>query len=301
MPTCQIRLNGQLAVAVLAGLLAGQPAAAQPLTLDDDAAHPISLTGPARRAISLSPHATELIYAAGAGKFLAGAARGSDYPPPARALPGVGDALRPNPEQVLALRPDLLVGWQPGSGTWSHLSQQWGIPIFYSDPRTLADIPRAIERFGQLFGTESVANAEAATLRAQLAQLRQRYAGQPTVRVFVQTGRQPLYSINNDSILADALHLCGAVNVFGTEKLLAPSISVEGVLAAAPQAVVAGVADPADADTLQRDWLATGLPAAREGHVYGLPADALYRPGPRLIEATAELCKAIDQVRQARP
>lgn len=289
------RLRRWLALCLLASL----PAGARPLALDDDAGRSVSLAGPARRAVSLSPHATELIYAAGAGGHLAGVTRGSDYPPAAKTLPSAGDALRPDPETLLSLRPDLLIAWQPGNDAWNRLSSQWGIPVFYSDPRRLDDIPEAIERFGKLFDTRASADAEAARLRAQLAQLRQRYSGLPVLRVFMQTGSQPLYTINNDSILADALRLCGAVSVFGDVPLLAPSVSLESVLAAAPQAVIAGVADEAETRRLQADWQASGLPAARAGHVYGLPADALYRPGPRLIDATAALCEAIDQVRHA--
>ena len=41
-----------------------------------------------------------------------------------------------------------------------------------------------------------------------------------------------------------------------------------------------------------------GLPAAQAGHVYGIDADALYRPGPRLVEAAEQLCADLDRLRQ---
>ncbi|MEJ2920308.1 ABC transporter substrate-binding protein [Bordetella avium] len=284
----------RLAAMILA--LAAWPAGAQPIALTDDTGHAFTLLAPARRAITLTPHATELVYAAGAGAFLAGTARGSDYPPAARALPSVGDPFHPELERLLSLSPDLLIAWQPSSAL-AGIPAKWGIPIYYSDPRKLDDIPKAIEQFGHMFGTSQVADAEAHRLRERLHQLRARYANKKPVRVFVQAGSQPLYTINDNSIIGDALRLCGAVNVFGHSPLLPSQVSVEGVLAANPQAVVAGVASAREAQTLQRDWRAAGLPAALAGHVYALNADQLYRPGPRLIDSTALLCEDIDKAR----
>ncbi|OZI77404.1 helical backbone metal receptor [Bordetella genomosp. 12] len=286
------------AILLVTVALAGSPASDPPVSLTDDAGRHVQLPAPARRAVALTPHATELAYAAGAGAYLAGTARGSNYPPAARALPNVGDAFQPDLERLLGLRPDLLIAWQPSAtGTLAGLPAKWGIPIYYSDPRKLEDIPVAIEQFGRLFGTEPVARAEAERLRARLQQLRQRYAHKTPVRVFIQAGTQPLYTINDDSIIGDALHLCGAVNVFAASQLLAPQVSVEGVLAAAPDAVIAGVTSAREAETLQHDWRTAGLPAARAGHVYALDADTLYRPGPRLIESAATLCEQIDRAR----
>lgn len=279
--------------------LAALAAQAQAVSLTDDAGRALALPAPARHAISLTPHATELVYAAGAGAYLAGTVRGSDFPPAARKLPSIGDAFQPDLERLLSLRPDLLIGWQPSANSvLAGLSQKWGIPVYYSDPRRLSDIPGAIASYGKLFGTEATADAEAGRLRARLAQLRDSYSHKTPVRVFVQAGVNPLYTISDNSIIGDALKLCGAINVFGQSKLLAPQVSVEGVLAANPQAVVGGVSTAREAQSLQQDWRAAGLPAAREGHVYALDADALYRPGPRLIDTAATLCEQLDRVRQ---
>ncbi|AIT26549.1 cobalamin-binding protein [Bordetella holmesii] len=287
------------AILLAALALAGSPAGAQPISLTDDAGRHVRLPAPARRAVTLTPHATELAYAAGAGSYLVGSTRGSNYPPAARALPSVGDAFQPDLERLLGLRPDLLIAWQPSAaGSLAGLPAKWGIPVYYSDPRKLDDIPSAIEHFGTLFGTESIARAEAGRLRDRLQQLRQRYAHKTPVRVFVQAGVRPLYTINDNSIIGDALRLCGAVNVFGASQLLAPQVSIEGVLAAAPEAVIAGVDSARQAQALQQDWRATGLPSARAGHIYALDADTLYRPGPRLIESTATLCEQIDRARR---
>nr|WP_231952275.1 cobalamin-binding protein [Achromobacter sp. MFA1 R4] len=275
-------------------LTRGAPA----IQVQDDRGRNVALEAPARRAVTLAPHATELAYAAGAGDFLVGTVRGSDYPPAARTLPVLGDGTQPDAERVAAARPDLLIAWQPGAAEpLARVMDKLGVPVFYSDPLTLAAIPGAVERMGVLFGTETVANAAARGLRARLDALKTRYAGRRPVRVFVQAGLNPIYTLNDASIVSDALRLCGGVNVFGQASIVAPQVTLEGVLAARPEVVLAGVAGAEDTRANLAAWQAMGLPAARQGHVYGIDADALYRPGPRLIDAAESLCADLDRVR----
>jgi vitamin B12 transport system substrate-binding protein len=282
--------------AVLALCTAGF--ASEPLSVLDDQGHTVTLTHPAEHAVSLAPHVTELAYAAGAGGKLAGVARGSNYPPQARTLPSIGDGLEPDAERIAALRPDLVLAWQP-SATAALLPtlRALDIPIYYSDPRTLREIPTAVERVGTLFGTSDVADPAAAALRARIDALARRYAGLKPVRVFVQAGREPLYTLNANSIVSDALKLCGGVNVFADAPVTAPQVSAEAVLAARPDAVVAGTAETASLEATVASWRALHLPAALTGHVIGIDADALYRPGPRLIAATETLCEDLDRAR----
>src|SRR5690606_10373623 len=104
---------------------------------------------PARRAISLAPHATELIFAAGAGGHLLAPVESSDYPEAARALPRVGDGVTVNPELLLAWRPDLVAAWQPTSAlvALAPALARLGIPLVYSRPRSLDDIATEILRY----------------------------------------------------------------------------------------------------------------------------------------------------------
>lgn len=270
-----------------------------PLTVVDNHDRHVTLASPARRAITTAPHATELIYAAGAGDFLIGTTQGSNYPPAARSVPSIGHVLRPNLEIATVLQPDLLIAWQPfASDHLSDLMQRIGVPVFYSDPRTLTEIADAIQTLGQLFGTEAHADRTASELRQRLAILQERYANRQPVRVFIQAGEQPLYTLNRHSILSDAIRLCGGINIFDDLTPLAPQIALESVLVAQPDAIIIGAIDTEDADRQRRMWDRHGLSAARQGNVLSFDADTLYRPGPRLIDAAEQLCQALDRIRR---
>jgi len=87
------------AVALCLGL---HTAAAAPVVAVDTMGTRVALSQPARRIISLAPHATELLFAAGAGDRVVGVLSPADWPPEAARLPRVGNALAMDLERVVA-------------------------------------------------------------------------------------------------------------------------------------------------------------------------------------------------------
>ena len=309
-------LGGEIAHAADASRPAATSPAALAIIVRDDTGRDVRLAAPARRIVTLSPHATELMVAAGAGDRLVGVDQNSDYPPDVKRLAQVGNPLNLDIERVLALKPDLIVAWDyAASGSTAGklpmaLLDSLGIAVFYSRPAVLADIPITLDRFGRLAGTDAVATPRAAQLRQQLQSLTATYAGQTPVRTFYQLSGQPIYTLNNRGIIGDALRLCGADNVFGTLPAAAPMVSVEGVLLANPQVIVVGAskgagaagAAGADGNAALAQWkaFAPGLTAAARGHLFVADADRMHRPGPRMIEETRTLCEHIDQARRPK-
>jgi iron complex transport system substrate-binding protein len=253
----------------------------------------VSLAAPAARIVSLAPHVTEQLYAAGAGAKLVGASEYSDYPEDAKRLPRVASSGTVNLEMVLALRPDLVVAWrlEATAGALARL-ESLGVPVFYSEPRRLAQIPEMIEALGELAGTGAVARPLAASLRTELARLDSAYRGRRPVSVFYQISERPLMTLGGGQFVSDAIALCGGRNIFADSALMAPIVNVESVLAADPEAIVAG----------NSDWHAywrrfPALRAVQAGNLYALPVNEMHRHGPRAIAATGVLCRHIDEAR----
>ncbi|MGB3290214.1 MAG: cobalamin-binding protein, partial [Burkholderiaceae bacterium] len=255
---------------------------------------------PAARAITLAPHITELVFAAGAGRHIVGTVSSSDFPAQAKSIPRIGDGINANVEKTLALRPDVVIAWLPSGAaqTLAPTLSRLDIPLLYSRPQGLDDIPAQILRFGKLFGTEATALPAAQGLEARIAALRADHAGARTVSVFIEVGASPLYTIGADPLLNDALRSCGGVNIYADTAIAAPQVSAESVLVKRPQVVIAPASDGARVDEARRRWAALGLPAAQQGHVYGIDPDAFFRPGPRLVDATQALCSYLDRARQ---
>jgi iron complex transport system substrate-binding protein/vitamin B12 transport system substrate-binding protein len=285
-------------VSLMAWLAISSHALAQ-LSVTDDRGERVQLSEPARRVITLSPHATELVFAAGGGSRIAATVAASDFPPIARSLARIGEGLQPEPERLLRVRPDLLIGWQASQLT-SLTSLR--VPSFLSTPNTLNDVPDTIEKLGILFDTQDIAQPRAAALRAQLKQLKQTSPSTPPVRVFLQVGETPEYSLNRKHLLSQVIEACGGINVFGAAAAIAPKISDESVLAQRPELILlgrTGASEQPKADALaQQYWSRLNLPAARAGQIYVMDSDVLYRPGPRLIEAAQAICSMIQQARK---
>ncbi|NYT37604.1 cobalamin-binding protein [Allopusillimonas soli] len=256
---------------------------------------------PYERAIALAPHITELIFAAGAGKHVAGTVLRSDFPPQARSIPRVGDGLSVSAEAVLALDPDIVLAWRANNATrqLAPTLEQAHIRLDYSAPRSLDDIPAQILRMGMLFGTTAAAAPAAAALAQNIAALRQRYAQRTPVSVVIEISEPPLYVIAGDPVLEDMLRSCGATNIFSDISMPAAQASRESVLLRGPDALIVPFQDEAAVASVRRRWSEAGLPAARAGHVIGLDPDSLFRPGPRLVDTAGQLCARIDQIRQA--
>lgn len=290
--------------ALAAGLLALTAWAAAP-GADATAGNAPSMAGdrtadgpatPARRIVSLAPHLTELLFAAGAGDRIVGASAWSDHPQAARAIPRIGDSHAFDIERILELRPDLAVAWGAGNAP-RHVAtlERLGIPVHVESAERLDDIGDAIERLGRLAGTQDEAAEAARRYRERLAALRARHAGRPPVRVFHQVWEEPLMTVNGRHPVSDLVAACGGVNVFADAPSLAPRVSREAVLRAAPE-VITAADDLGDPLAAWRRW--PSLPAVAAGRLVELPADAISRLSPRLLDAAGPLCAAIEAARR---
>lgn len=291
-----------LTALALGGVLAwalSLPATAQPVSATDDAGQTLRLAAPARRIVSLAPHATELLFAAGAGERVVATVRYGDYPDAAKKLPQVGDAHLLDLERIVALRPDLIVVWMHGSAAAQiDRLKTLKLPIFYSEPKNLAQIGDSLRRLGHLAGSDAVASAAADAYAAELARLRQTYAKRPPLRVFYQVWHQPLLTLNDQHLISDVLRLCGGVNVFGTHSALVPQVNPEAVLAARPQVLATSTADGRPDDSLALWQGFKHFAPVQQQAVIWLHADHISRQSTRIVLGAQALCEGLERQRQ---
>jgi len=292
----------RLRLAVLGAALAIRAAcgACAAVTATDDAGNVVTLARPAQRIVSLAPHATELLFAAGAGARVVGVVAHSDWPNEARGLPGVGDANALDLERIVALAPDLVVAWPYTMPSQLSTLRARGATIFVSDPKSIAGIARDVDALGVLTETTATARPAADALRARHGALTARYAGAPAISVFYEVWNDPLQTVGGRHLISEAIMLCGGANVFSALTQPAPTISFEAVVAAAPEVIIAGSDDgrrPAWLDGWQR-W--RDVPAVRYGNLFVAAGDLLHRSGPRFVAGVETLCAMLDQARAHR-
>jgi iron complex transport system substrate-binding protein len=260
----------------------------------DSEGNTISLTAPARRIVSLSPHITELLFAAGAGEYVVGVVEYSDYPLTAKKILRVGSALRVDMEELVLLKPDLVVAWTSGNSAGDIAAiKRFGIPIFYSDPKQLRDIPAALNNLAKLTATEEMAARSSAIYTKKYEKLlgAARQRGDKEVSVFYQLWHKPLMTVNSNHIINDVIELCGGKNVFSYLPALTPVVGIESVITANPQVIVASNVGSGELQSAWNKW--PDMTAVGNGRFVTIPADLIHRQGPRIIEAAELMCRGI--------
>ncbi len=249
----------------------------------------------AERVVTLAPHLAELVCAAAGCEALVAVGAYSDYPPAVKTLPVIGDVAQVNLEAVMALRPTRVIAWQGGTPA-AQLAKLHAVKLPLTVLRTerLDDVATALIQLGQALGTPQRANAAASTYRTQLAAQRQRYAGAKPLRVLYQIETAPVYSINHQSPISEAITLCGGINVFADLPTLAAPVSDEAVLSAQPAVVIHS---PEDTAAVQAYWARFAKAARVQPALVPIDGDLLARSGPRLVQGVQALCAALATVR----
>ncbi|WP_019627053.1 cobalamin-binding protein [Thioalkalivibrio sp. ALJT] len=277
-------------------------AAASPVTVEDDGGHELRLDQPAQRIVSLAPHITEVVYAVGAGDRLVGATQYSDYPPEAADLPRVGGYSRIDLERVLKLEPDLIIAWRSGNaGSQIERLRDLGIPVYVSEPRRFEGVASSMRRIARLAGTAAAGDAAAQDFLDRIEALRDEYAHRPPVRVFYQVWEQPLMTINDQHLIAEAIEVCGGDNVFGHLDRLVPRMDREAVIEADPEVIIGGGMGEDRPDWVRAWERWEDLTAVQRDNLFFIAPSLLQRHTPRIAEGTALMCEKLERARLRRP
>ncbi|MDR2507759.1 MAG: cobalamin-binding protein [Candidatus Accumulibacter sp.] len=263
---------------------------------------PLRLEKPARRIVTLAPHLAEMVFAAGAGDRLVGVVDYSTYPEEAKKIPRVGGYSHFDLEAIVALNPDLIVAWRSGNSP-AHIEklQKLGLPVYVSQPDQIEDIAQELLHLGALADTRTAANAEAARLRARLKALRDRYASLARVRTFYQIWKQPLTTIGGKQIISSVIRLCGGENIFDSLEPLAANVTVESVVAANPEVIIASGMDQSRPEWLD-DWRRwASIAAVEQNNLFFIDPDLIQRHTPRLLDGAERLCEHLETARSRRP
>jgi len=293
------RLAPLRAVAALAFVVlssARVPAQTRPAHFTDEIGRPVDVRAEVRRIVSLAPNLTEIVFAMGEGDRLVGDTTFCDYPAEATQKTHVGGPINPSLEQIAALAPDLILATKAINrretvDALAHL----GLPVYVTDPHSVEDMVSSIEHIGRILHAETSAAPLAKELRARLSELDRVLAGVAPRRVFFVVWTMPLISVGRGTFIADALRRAGARSVVEAASDW-PPVSLEQVVLLEPEFLVFASAHAAETRQEIEDLRAQpgwrDLDALRRGNAIVL-SDAINRPAPRLVDAIAQLARAL--------
>jgi iron complex transport system substrate-binding protein len=259
-----------------------------------------TITIPARPTaiVSLSPTATEMLYAIGAGKQVKAVDSYSDYPKDAPHTKL--NALDPNVEAIVAYKPDLVVVAGDTTGLTGELAK-FGIPVL-SDPAA-ATLKQEYQQFDELgLATDHLAQAksEVSKIKAQLAQIVRNAPAHAKPITYYFELEQDYYSVTSSTFIGQVLGLLHMKSIADAASGAAasggyPQLSAEYIIRSNPDYIFL-------ADTIccgqtpakvakRAGW--SVLSAVKEGHVVGLNDDIASRWGPRIVDLLRDVADSL--------
>jgi iron complex transport system substrate-binding protein len=275
----------------------GSNAAAFPVTITA-ANGPLKLKARPHAIISLSPAATEMLYAIGAGPQVKAVDSDSDYP--AQAPHTKLSGLQPNIEALVADKPDLVVASFGGAALAKRLAP-FAIPVLdLPAPAALSGVYSQFTQLGQATGHLAAAQREDAALRTQLTRIAAGVPQRSAPVTYYYELDPTYYSVTSATFVGRLLAMLGMKSIADSASGAAaaggyPQLSAEYVLKARPDYVILAdtVCCHQNAASVARrpGWAA--LSAVKDGHVIALNDDVASRWGPRIVLLLQSVARAM--------
>ncbi|CBK42380.1 putative Vitamin B12 import system, periplasmic binding protein BtuF [Nitrospira defluvii] len=279
------------------GILTGMPFMANitPRTFIDDAGRKLYVAKAPTRVVSLAPSITEMLFALGLDEQIVGVTDFCNFPVAAKAKAKVGYA-NPNLESLVALRPELIVAPREfhRANVLAKL-EELKIPVLLLEATSVESIFSHIHTLGRIFDRSTEAHAMTAAMRSRMAELTARTEHLARVRVLYVINSQPLITVGPGSYIHQMIGLAGGLNIAAEAKAPYPRLTMETVLKEDPEILLfpRGSVETVSRSEQEawRRW--TTVTAVRESRLREVSADALNRPGPRVMEGLEALARAI--------
>jgi ABC-type Fe3+-hydroxamate transport system substrate-binding protein len=262
------------------------------MALTDASGFTLDPAEPPRRIVSLIPSITETLCALGLANALVGITVYCVAPREVvRGKTRIGGEKNPDLDAIRALQPDLVVA-NIEENVREHVEtlRGWGIPVWVTYPRTVAEGLAMIRELGQVTGTGPRAEAILADLEPLYARVRAASARRRPVPVFYPIWREPWMTISADTYIHDLLSVCGAVNVFADRPTRYPTVTLAEVAARRPEVIVL----PDEPFRFRRSHLDdfapyADVPAVRARRIHLVDGKPFSWHGPRVGEALCTL------------
>jgi len=252
-----------------------------------------------RRIVSLSPSATETLFAIGAGTQVVAVDDQSDFPnnAPRTTLSG----FTPNVEAIAAYHPDLVVIAYDPKGLSAALGKL-GITVLHQDgPRTFGGAYQQIRQLGLVTGHEAEAVRLVAGMKRKIAAIVKKARGGRQLSVYHEL-TPDLYSATSSTFVGKVYTALGLRNIAdvadhgGTGY---PQLSSEYVVAESPELIV--LADSVccgqkpSSVAARPGW--DRISAVRTGSIVLVDDSIASRWGPRLVNFFRAVSSALGRLR----
>ncbi len=252
-----------------------------------------------QRIVCLTEEPTEVLYALGEQQRIVGISGFTVRPARARQeKPRVSAFTSAKLERILALQPDLAIGFSDMQADIAQALIKAGIEVWISNHRSVEGILGYVQRLGALVGAADQAEAYAARLRAHVDAVRERAAKLPRrPRVYFEEWDSPMISAIR--WVSELVGIAGGDDIFperaaaslGRERIVAEA---REVVRAAPELIIGswcGKKFRPEQVAARPGWYA--VPAVRDGELHEIKSPLILQPGPAALTDGLDALHAI--------
>jgi iron complex transport system substrate-binding protein len=249
-----------------------------------------------RRIVCLVEEPTEVLYALGEDARIVGISGFTVRPPRARKeKPKVSAFTSAKVDQILALKPDLAIGFSDIQADIAAELVRRGVEVWISNHRSVAGILDYVRRLGAMVGAAAKAEAYADALERGVEAVAAKAKAFPVrPRVYFEEWDEP--RISGIQWVAELVRIAGGDDVF--PELAAESLAKhrilandEAILARDPQVVFGswcGKKFQPGTVAARPGW--AGVSAVRDGQLFEIKSPIILQPGPAaLTDGLAEM------------
>ena len=257
------------------------------------------------RIVSISPTATETLYAAG-GVAIA-RDRSSTYPDAVNSLPQIGGAYNPSFEAIAAQRPDLILIEALSQMQWVEALEELGAPVVAVRAASLDDVTASLRLVGSIIDNASTADESAASISADIEAARAGVEGElPAVLIIIGDAQRNLYVAEATSYPGAVLSELGLDNLGGHLNRRGPFpgfslVTPEQILEMDPDVIftISPAPPPAPKMSTAIGWFPAlrSLRAIQDKQVHEIdPILFLRNQGPRISDAVIEMAEILKSI-----
>ncbi|WP_019243587.1 MULTISPECIES: ABC transporter substrate-binding protein [Bacillus] len=268
----------------------------QAYKVKDDTGAEITFDKVPETVVSLQPSNTEILFELGVGDKLVGVTDYDNYPEKAKEIKRVSDSVNVNTEEVIALKPDVVIAYTIGDEKVLQPIKDAGIPIFViQSAATIDDVYGDIEQLAAVMGVEKKGKEIISHIKEQFTSVQEKVASIDTkAKVYYEISPSPdIYTTGAKTFQQEILDSAGVENIFADkEGWMKPT--EEEIIKRNPQVILTTVNyidNPVDEIKNRKSW--NNLDAVKNNQVIQLDADIMSRPGPRIGEAVELVAKAV--------
>ena len=257
--------------------------------------NPAATTRP-QRIVSLSPNVTEILYGVGAWPQVVAVSQYCTYPEDVKNKPRVDGWRDTNLEQVMALKPDLVIGVDTQAPFVQDKLNALGMHTLFVTAQNLADVIASIKEIGRAVGHEQQGVELAQQTQREIDAVRSSVANRSRPRVLFIVDRVPgtlrdLYTATRGSFLDDLVGIAGGESIAPPSEHGYGKITKEAVLALDPEVIIDIVHH--SEGKLSEDPVAvwhqlSEVRAVREGRIYSLSDPMVVHPS-QFVGRTAKI------------